>query len=324
MFELFRKNFFINTILLIPYAVVLRIHTFIWPDRYYYSYEGNNVLLEWIYAQVGSPLVQSIVATILIIGQAVYINRIYIRNRLPNEYTLFPGALFILFVSSNEYLVQLSPEIMGLTFVIIMISQMFKTYKNQKGSVHIFNTGFYACLAFLLNPGLVWVLLYGYIGLMILRSFKSNEQLQYLCGILTPIFLSVSVLYYIQADVWTLTKDFIDGFGLMDFGTILSVTQYVFLGLMGLLFIVVFFSYNLYTIRKTIQVQKKIDLFYWLSLISLLATVFTDHVSYSGLLLLIISICILCAMNLTWVKNRIYTEMLHLLWVAVIIYTFYI
>ena len=229
MFELFRKNYFINTLLLIPYAVILRVHTFIWPDRYAYVYNGNNVFLEWIYSYLSSPLIQSIIGTSLVIGHAIYLNRIYVKNRIPNEFTLFPGALYILLVSSNEFLIQLSPELMGLTFVIIMISQMFKTYKNQKGSVHIFNTGFFACLAFLLNPGLIWALVYGFIGLMILRSFKTVEKLQFLSGILTPMFLSFCILYFLKKKMGQLVLDFLDGFGLIDISTGYSVNHYIFI-----------------------------------------------------------------------------------------------
>ncbi|NNF35624.1 MAG: hypothetical protein HKN68_16070 [Saprospiraceae bacterium] len=201
---------------------------------------------------------------------------------------------------------------------------MFKTYKNQLGSIHIFNTGFFGCLAFLLNPGLLWAFIYGFIGLMILRSFKGVEKLQYLTGFLTPIFLSFSVLYYLQKDIGVLVSDFLDRFGFIDLTTDVSIEQYIFLAVLLLLFLTVFFSYNKYTIRKSIQAQKKIDLFYWLSFIALLTTAFTDGFSYSGLLLLCVVVSTLFAMNITWIKNKIYTEMIHLLLLAVIIYTFYV
>lgn len=324
MLELFRRNFFVNTLLLVPYAILLRIHTFIWPDRFLYEYTGNNVFLEWLYEYLSVPLVQSMVCTVLIVAQGIYINRIYLKNRIPNEYTLFPGAMYILLVSSSEYLIKLTPEILGLTFVIIMISQMFKTYKNQLGSIYIFNTGFFGCLAFLLNPGLIWILLYGFVGLMILRSFKGVEKLQYLTGFLTPIFLSVSLLYFFQKDIIFLASDFLEKFGFIDLSTDITIKQFIFLAILLFLFLVVFFNYNKYTIRKSIQAQKKIDLFYWLSLIALFATVFTDGFSYSGLLLLCVVISVLFAMNLTWMKNKMYTEMFHLILLAVIIYTFYI
>ena len=324
MLELFRRNYFINTLLLVPYAIVLRIHTFIWPDRFAYVYSGNNVFLEWLYGHLSLPIVQSIICTLLVVAQGMYINRIYLKNRIPNEYTLFPGAIYILLVSASEYLIKLSPDILGLTFVIIMISQMFKTYKNQLGSIHIFNTGFFGCLAFLLNPGLLWAFLYGFIGLMILRSFKGVEKLQYFTGFFTPIFLSFSVLYYLQKDIGLLVADFLDKFGFIDLTTDVTIEQYIFLAILLFLFLVVFFSYNKYTVRKSIQAQKKIDLFYWLSLIAMLTTVFTDGFAYSGLLLLCFVVSTLFAMNITWIKNKIYTEMIHLLLLAVIIYTFYV
>ncbi len=324
MFEIFRRNFFVNTLLLIPYAVILRLHSFIWPDRYSYDYTGNNIFLEWFYSHITNPLLQAIFCTLLVVGQAIYLNRIYTKNRIPNDYSLFPGALYILLVSSSEYLIRLSPELLGVTFIIAMISQMFKTYKNQMGSIHIFNTGFFGCMAFLLNPGLLWALVYGFIGLMILRSFKGVEKIQYLVGFLTPIFLTFSIIYYLKKDVGVLVSDFLNEFGLIDFSTTLSLEKYFFLGAITLLFVIVFFSYNKYTIRKSIQAQKKIDLFYWLSLISLLTTIFTDGFSYSGILLLCVTIAILFSMNLTWIKNKIYTEMIHLLLISLIIYTFYI
>jgi hypothetical protein len=322
--ELFRRNYFVNTLILVPYAIVIRLHTFIWPQRFVYEYTGNNVFLQWFYGHVSYPLLQSVICTLLIIGHAIFINRIYLKNRIPNEYTLFPGAIYIVLVSASDYLIQLSPEILGLTFIIIMISQMFKTYKNHLGSIHIFNTGFCGCLAFLLNPGLVWMFIYGFIGLMILRSFKGVEKMQYITGFLTPIFLALSMLYYLQKDIGSLVSDFINEFGFIDLGISLSIEKLIYLGVLFLIFLIVFFSYNKYTIRKSIQAQKKIDLIYWLSIIALLTTVFSDGLSYSGLLLLCVVISILFAMNITWIKNKIYTEMIHLLLLSIIIYTFYI
>ena len=324
MIELFRRNLFINTLLLLPYAVVLRLHTFIWPNRYFYQYDGENIFFKWIYELLSVPLSQSIVATLLVYIHALILNHISIRNRLGREYTLFPGALYILLISMGKETVYLSPSLISVSLVLIMIVQMFRTYKNQNATTFIFNAGFFAGLAFLLSPHLIFFLLFGYIGLMILRSFKMLERFQYTAGFLVPMILSFSLLYFFKVDVTDSISTFITEFGWIDWNSTAEVKTYIFVGVVFFFFFLSFLSYNRYTLRKSIQAQKKIDLIFWLAFFSLTTTMTNSEISYLGIIILICSISTLFAMNLSWIKNKLYTELIHLSLLAILVYIFYL
>jgi hypothetical protein len=205
-----------------------------------------------------------------------------------------------------------------------MVAELFNTYKNQAAATHIFNTGFFACLSFLFNPALIVVFLFGFIGLMILRSFKSIEKLQYLIGFSVPVFLALSGLYFFEVDIKNHIGQFFEEIGLLNFGLPSDQKLYLYLGVLSILFLVTFFNYNRYTIRKSIQAQKKIDLFYWLSFTSIFVALLGFNNPYGGTLLLTISISVLFAMNLTWMKNKLITELIHMSLLAILIYNIFI
>jgi len=309
---------------MLPYAIVLRLHTFIWPERYFYVYEGNNYLYKWIYTLVSTPISQSIVAVLLIYMHAIVLNQISIKHRLGRTYTLFPGVIYILLVSMHSEVIYLSPGLIATTALLFMITQMFMTYKNHNATIYIFNAGFFGALAFLLSPQLLFFYLFGYVGLMILRSFKRTEIFQYSVGYLAPIFLSISLLYYFQVDLSNVAGQFFSEIGWISMSVPAGIKTYIFISVILLLFIVSFFSYNRYTLRKSIQEQKKIDLIFWLGLFALVVTLFCNVISFTGVIILIAAIALLFSMNISWITNKLYSELIHLILLAILIYNFYI
>lgn len=94
MIELFRKNLAINSLLLLPYAILLRIHSLLYPVSTVDI--GSNGIQESILTFFSGPLSQNIAATLLVFLQAVFINRLAIVNRLSSEITLLPGLVYII------------------------------------------------------------------------------------------------------------------------------------------------------------------------------------------------------------------------------------
>ena len=95
MLEFFRKNHFLNSLLLLPYTLLLRFASLLFAE----SWQGGNggfVGLRTMDLAGSSALTQNLIAFFLVYIQAVIVNRLAIRNRLANEITLFPGLFYIL------------------------------------------------------------------------------------------------------------------------------------------------------------------------------------------------------------------------------------
>ena len=319
MIEFFRRNLFINSLLILPYILIIRLDTFIHADKYIIEYEGYNVVLSLLYDTINHPFAQSIFSSCLLFFQAIYINRIAIKNRISRELTLFAGIIYIILLSLSPELAKMSPALIANTFILLMVSQLFKTYKNPKATINIFNSGFFASIAFIFNPIYLILFLFGLIGFTTLRSFKNIERLQYTSGFLVPIFLSFSLLYYFEYNIGVILSEFWNEFGLFSFKSLISIGLLTTLGIYLIIFLINFISYNKYTVKKSIQSQKKVDLLYWLALFSLFTVLFHVNPSLNNLLILAIPISILFSMNLSTMKNKLSTEFIHLFLLAIMV-----
>ena len=142
MLSLFRQNLFFNSLLLLPYTILIRIHSLIHPESYISS-EIEGWLNSSIFSQLQSvPIVQSILAILLIFLQAVSINFILNRHRLSLRPNLFPGAFYVLLVSLSSEHLFLNPVLFANVFFLIAIVNLFKTYRVARVSGAIFNCAF--------------------------------------------------------------------------------------------------------------------------------------------------------------------------------------
>jgi len=121
MLGIFRHNLFINSILLLPYTIILRIYSLIYPSAYessqvdgWINYSVFSFLLEY-------PRIQAIIAILIIFIQAVCINYIVNKHRLLVRPNLFPGLLYILLTSFHKEFLLLNPIILANFFLLIAL-----------------------------------------------------------------------------------------------------------------------------------------------------------------------------------------------------------
>ena len=314
MIELFRKNLFINSILLLPYTLLIRLKSLLDPEAYALS-ANEGILNEFVFTWISSPLAQNILACILIFLQAALLNRIFIKNRISNESTLLPGMFYILFTSVLPGFLGFNPILIGNTFLLIAISEMLKTYKKPRAATQIFNTGFFISIASLFYLPYLAFVVFGIIGIMSLRSFKLGERLQLICGAIIPLFLMGSWMYYSK----NLNKFYPDYFSvnINVFSQFVSdqytwITMGVFIA--GIVLVV--FGYNGFTMKKSIQVQKKIDVLYWIVLVSVLSIFLGSQLTESHFMVVIAPVAGLFALLFLRIRNKITMELVHLLFVA--------
>ncbi|NRA48840.1 MAG: hypothetical protein HRU12_06880, partial [Phaeodactylibacter sp.] len=104
--------------------------------------QGAGPLSDWVYSMVGyNGLAPSILAMVLLLLQGFYLNYLAMEHRLAIEVSLFPGVFYVLICSLLPSFHYLSPVLMGNTFLLIVIGEVFATYKKNKAADHIFNIG---------------------------------------------------------------------------------------------------------------------------------------------------------------------------------------
>ncbi len=302
---------------MIPYIIFIRIPVFLNPERYFYDYQGAEPFLNNIYSLISYPWLQNILCILLLFIQAILINIIINQNRISRNFTLFAGIIYILLIHLSPSLCTLSPLIIGITFFLIGLQQLFSTYKINKASLFIFNTGFFFAIATLFYKPFIVLLILGYVGLTILRSFRFRERAQYIAGYITPIYLYAGISYFLLGEGHSVGLEAIDAIGIIQF-SVMDLSAIITISIIGILILYVFLSYNAYRIKKAIDVQKKIDLVYWVMLISVFITLISDDVSLRELAIPAIAIAILFSMSFSRIQNKVLTELIHLVFIMVI------
>lgn len=320
MLSLFRQNLFFNSLLLLPYTIIIRIHSLIHPESYASSeIEGwfNFTLFEWM---KHVPILQSILAILLIFLQAVTINYLVNRHRLSLRPNLFPGVFYILLISISKESLYLNPVILANIFFLLAVVNLFKTYRVAQVSTSIFNSAFFIAIASLFYLPALLYLLPCFIALFMLRSFRVKERMQYILGAVTSLYLAFSIFFYYGLHSSFFQSYFIKNIAL----PYVSEIEYAALiPLVLIVFALIAVTTNYYSLRKkkSIQSQRKIDILYWFLLFSPLMLLLWYRIDSLGVLLLSMPLSILIGMILYRMKNQFVAELIHIIAIAVIFIT---
>ena len=317
---IFKRNLFFNSLMLLPFAAIMRLYSLVYPSKVPVIKEGG-VLYEWFVGLLpDSPIIHSIIALFLIFFEAVMINRLVIKNRFSREITLYAGMFFIILTSLVPPMLSLSPYMLGLHFLFMSFIYLFKTYKKFKSERYLFNVGFFFAVALLIHNIFLITIIPILLGFLSIRSFKLRELFQIITGILTPLY------FYAFWAFWTGNAFEFNGLFLHSFIDILSldISQYIVIIVYGFLFLYTIMTYHGFVMKKSIQSQKKINIIFWLLIILFIFLFFCDTkyiCNYS--LLLAFPLSIFTSMIFLRIKNNLLAEIVSVLIVfAVLIYHF--
>lgn len=317
MIRIFKNNLFVNSLLLLPYILVIRVYSLIHPQSFEVNSHTSH-LSKQIFDLMQSPLAQNIMACIILFFQAVLINRMVIQNRLSRMITLIPGLFFIIMCSFFPHYTFLSDYLIANTFIILSITEIMKAYFNPRLISNIFNSGLFMGMAVILVPQYVLMTIFGLLAVVVVNSLNVKNILQFLAGVLTIGLLVFGIEYLLDIDVMKELQLFLPGFNSILFqkSTFLHPVN-IFL---VILFILSIFGYNSYGVKKSIQSQRKIDLLYYFMITVFISVIISHDIAISHLLAMFIPLSILVAMTFLDIKNNLIAELVHLILIGLIFF----
>ena len=320
LISIFKENLFFNSLLLLPYAFLMRLYSLIYPSSVSIQKEGGilyNFILN-IFPE--NSFVLNIISVFILFIEAVMINRIVIKNRFSRDMTLLPGMFFIMLSSLSPEMHGFSPFLIGTFFIILSFGELFKTYKKYKTEKLLFNSGLYMSIAtlFYFNFSLLFVPLI--FSIFSIRSFKPKEFFQFLSGVLLVIYFYTFGLFWFnkkfifpQFKFYSITNYF--SVDIAKF-TIMSITVFILL--------IIIFTYRKFIIKKSIQSQKKINIVFWLLIFIIITIVFHNPkfmMQYQ--IAIAFPLSVFTSMIFLRIKNNLIAEIVNLIIVfAILIYHF--
>ena len=310
MLEIFRRNRFFNSLLLLPYTILVRVWLIF--DGQPPAFNIKGILTDWMFSGLNSDGGFALLLSILIVYlQALMLNRLVIRNRITQELTLFPGLFYILLVSFFPEYNGLSAPLLANTFVILALDRLLSTHKNTGNVSRIFTAGFWFSVAFLFYFGYIVLFICGLLGLSMLRTVKPREWLQFFIGFLAPMAIVGMLDYLMHSNITDFLNHFSGQFGFLDIDIPFGWPLYLQMTVFGGLSILVVFNYASFTLKKNIHVQKKVNLMYmWLFILFGIILVQSD-VFYEEWTILSLPLACFVAMGFARSRQWLLLEIMH-------------
>jgi hypothetical protein len=146
----------------------------------------------------GSAFGYTMLAAVMLFGQALYLNSIALRYKLFNKSAYVVTFLYLLFSSLAPGLSYFSEPLMINWCMLGVIDLLIGFHQTSQPRKHIFNAGFIMCTAAVFYfPAITYILLL-IIALVLFRSFSIAEWTVALLGFLTPLYFFAGVLFLVD------------------------------------------------------------------------------------------------------------------------------
>jgi hypothetical protein len=278
-----------------------------------------GILSRAVYSWIGTTgWIPNLVALLLVLLQALLVNVIVAKYRMARTVSLYPGVFYILIASSFPDFLYLSPVLMANTFLLLVLYELFDSYKKFTAAGSLYNIGLWLGVAALFYYAMIAFIIAAVIGLSIVRSFKVRELLMILFGLLSSYWL-LGIWYFFtgQYDLFW-PQAVLDNVGIIQLSGNWFIINYVQLIVFGALLLLVLLQYNEYIHKVSLQAQKNINIVYWFLAVSALTLLVQQGIAMDHLLMLAVPFSILVSMSLLYMDHRL-SEAIHFLIVVCII-----
>ncbi len=318
--EFFKKNHLFNSLLLLPYALVIRMVVIVFPTT---RIPGE------IFGSWGAEFIQStrhwgagefILSTFLVFIQAAIINRLFIKQSMIGEINLFPGLCYILLTALHPSFIGISSVLLANTTLLIALGYLFDVLKKERQEETRFMAGWWLAVSGLLYTPYFVLLLFGLIAMSMLKTLKVKDVFQYLTGFISPFLIGWMARMILTRNLNPGILDMFLTFGLPQISPIYNIADIVTLSIMGLLLLISLLGYTQIITRKNIHAQKKIDTLYTLVFFCVPMALFPSTISVQYLMVLMIPFSLFMAILLRLIKHPAIAESIHfILFVAAVL-----
>ncbi len=140
----------------------------------------------------------TMLAAIMLYGQAIYLNAVSVKHRLQAKPTYVVAFLYILLTSLYPPFSSFSETLLVNWCLIAGIDMLLGFHQAAQPRKHIFNTGFVLSIAGILHFQAVAYLLLLFVVLLMLRTFNVGEWIVGIVGYLTPFYLYTAILFLVD------------------------------------------------------------------------------------------------------------------------------
>lgn len=175
-------------------ALSLPVAPVVLPEHFMFSLVVN--ILDLVLA--GNAFAYTMLAVIMLFGQALYLNNIAVRRRMFAKPMYNVAFMYIILTSLSPWFSCFNEVIVVNWLLLAALDILLSIHQTAQPRRSIFNAGFWLALAALMYfPAIIYLLLL-LLALALLRSFNAGEWIVGLLGFFTPLYFAAGILFLID------------------------------------------------------------------------------------------------------------------------------
>jgi len=269
-----------------------------------------------------NPIFKIILSFLLLIGQSILFKMLLSSNDLSPKNSILPSFLYVLLMSSFAGFQSIHPLLFANFFLIAALQIILTTYSKPDGYEQVFNATFFVALGSMFYFPVVFFIFFIWLVFLVFSLLKWREWIISLLGFITP-YLFLFSYYFLSNTFENKITSYLVFFKKVDFHIPhLSISNFIFLGVLALFFIFSFFSLSSRLSEKSIFYRKKVIVLIMFFIIAFLSLFFAKDFFVFHLCLLFIPFSFLFSKYILQVKKFIISEILYLIILGTWIYIF--
>lgn len=205
----------------------------------------------------------------VILGMAYMLFYINERNKVLAQTTTLPSLIYVMLTSALVGYVHLSGLLFAVVFVVIAVNRLQIAINNPKVESPIFDFGFCICIAVLLSPKLILLVLWAICVLLFSGRSTLKDIMALLFGIVVPVLLLVFYYFWIDC-LPELPSRFVESVFAGQFLRDMPYNEWARLGVWGLLLLVSLYNvmnyYPISVVNQRRGILSMVSLFLFLGM----------------------------------------------------------
>lgn len=261
----------------------------------------EHILYSFFFRAGFSFIVNQIITLIVVLLGALFVNFLVIEQEITSKTNYLPAFFYILFSFSATTKSAVEPILVANLFVIPALYFLINSYRKDYALMDVFKSGIFMGLASFFCIHYISAFPLMFIALFILRPFNWREWSIMFIGLVTPLYIYVSICYLTTNDAFVVFEMIKEATSSLQ-KLIISEYYLAFILMSGLTLVFALFHYFSKGFGGKVKTQKTKYVLLWMLLFCLLM-VFFEQVSDMILLPCIIPLSIFIGDYLSELKQ---------------------
>lgn len=309
--ELFKKNHLFNSLLLLPYALVIRSVVILFPDARIPGEANGSWATDFVLATHQWGGGEFLFSTLLVFIQAVMINRLFIKQNMLGDINLFPGLCYILLTALHPSFIGISSLLLAITTFLIALAYLFDVLKKEDQEATRFMIGWWLAVSGLLYSPFFMLLFFGLISMSMLKTLKMKDIFQFVTGYISPFLIGWMIRVIVTHEFQPVMLNMFASWGIPGLPSSFDISDILAISVFGMLLLICILGYTQIIARKNIHAQKKIDTMYALVFFSIPMAFFLTELSVRYFMVIAVPLSLFLAILLKNIKHPAISESLH-------------